>query len=68
MIQCFLYKRAFEHHTVKEIFQMAVTYKKLWHILIDRNLKKKDLEAMAGITRYQMYKLSGDKNVTTDIK
>ncbi|HHX14337.1 MAG TPA: helix-turn-helix transcriptional regulator [Clostridiales bacterium] len=46
---------------------MAVTYKKLWHILIDRNLKKKDLEAMAGITRYQMYKLSGDKDVTTDV-
>ena len=23
---------------------MAVTYKKLWHILIDRNLKKKDLD------------------------
>ena len=24
---------------------MAVTYKKLWHILIDRNMKKKDLES-----------------------
>ena len=46
---------------------MTVTYKKLWHILIDRNLKKKDLEAMLGITRYQMYKFSGDKDVTTDI-
>ena len=46
---------------------MAVTYKKLWHILIDRNLKKKDLENMAGITRYQVYKLSGDKDVTNDV-
>jgi len=46
---------------------MAVTYKKLWHILIDRNMKKKDLEAKAGLTRYQMFKLSGDKDVTTDV-
>ena len=23
---------------------MAVSYKKLWHILVDRNMKKKDLE------------------------
>lgn len=26
---------------------MAVSYKKLWKLLIDRDLKKKDLEAMA---------------------
>ena len=29
---------------------MAVSYKKLWHILVDRNMKKKDLEEAAGIT------------------
>lgn len=46
---------------------MAVTYKKLWHILIDRNLMKKDLEEMAGITHYQMCKLARDKDVTTDV-
>ena len=46
---------------------MAVTYKKLWHLLIDRNLMKKDLEEMAGITHYQMCKLARDKNVTTDV-
>lgn len=34
---------------------MAVSYKKLWHILVDRNMKKKDLEEAAGITHYQMY-------------
>ena len=42
---------------------MAVTYKKLWHILVDRNMKKKDLEATAGITHYQMYKLANDKDL-----
>ena len=46
---------------------MAVTYKKLWHILIDRGMKKKDLEAKAGISHYQMWKLANDKDVTTDI-
>ena len=46
---------------------MAVTYKKLWHLLIDRNLKKKDLEEMAGLTHYQMCKLAKDKDVTTDV-
>ena len=46
---------------------MAVTYRKLWHILIDRKLMKKDLEEMAGITHYQMCKLARDKDVTTDV-
>lgn len=47
--------------------KMAVSYKKLWHILIDRKMKKKDLEKAAGITHYQMYKLANDKDITTDV-
>ena len=43
---------------------MAVSYKKLWHILVDRNMKKKDLEKAAGITHYQMYKLANDKDMS----
>lgn len=46
---------------------MAVSYKKLRHILVDRNMKKKDLEAAAGITHYQMYKIANDKDITTDV-
>ena len=46
---------------------MAVSYKKLWHILVDRNMKKKDLEKAAGITHYQMYKLANDKDIATDV-
>ena len=46
---------------------MAVSYKKLWHILVDRHMKKKDLEEAAGITHYQMYKLANDKDITTDV-
>lgn len=45
---------------------MAVTYKKLWHILLDRDMKKKDLQKNAELTKYTMRKLSNDKAVTTD--
>ena len=46
---------------------MAVSYKKLWHILGDREMKKKDLEAAAGISHYMMSKMSRDENVTTEV-
>ena len=46
---------------------MAVSYKKLWHILIDRGMKKIDLEVAANITHYQMYKLANGKDITTDV-
>lgn len=46
---------------------MAVSYKKLWHILIDRDMKKKDLEEKAGLSHYTMSKMSRDENVTTEV-
>ena len=46
---------------------MAVTYKKLWHILLDRDMKKKDLCAAAGISHTSMAKLGKNENVTTDV-
>lgn len=45
---------------------MAVTYRKLWHMLIDRKMKKKELQAAAGLTHYAMLKLSRDEDVTTE--
>ena len=33
---------------------MAVTYKKLWHILLDRDMKKKDLQESADLTKYNV--------------
>lgn len=45
---------------------MAVSYKKLWHMLLDRNMKKKDLQESADLTAYAMNKLSRDENVTTE--
>ena len=46
---------------------MAVSYKKLWKLLIDRVLKKKDLETMARVSHYTMNKLTHGDNVTTDV-
>lgn len=45
---------------------MAVSYKKLWHLLLDRDMKKKDLQQAAGLTAYAINKLSRNEAVTTD--
>ena len=45
---------------------MAVSYKKLWHLLLDKDMKKKDLQETANLTGYVMHKLSKDENVTTE--
>ena len=49
------------------VARINVSYRKLWHLLLDRNMKKKDLERDAGLTHYQMAKLSSNKAVTTDV-
>lgn len=46
--------------------EMSISYKKLWHLLIDRNMKKKDLQHLANLTHYTMNKLSRDEDVTTE--
>ncbi len=45
---------------------MAVSYKKLWKILIDRDMKKKDLAKFANVSTYTVTKLSKGENVTTE--
>lgn len=50
-----------------EVVIMAVSYKKLWKLLIDRDLKKKNLEEMAQISHYTINKLTHGDNVTTDV-
>ena len=50
-----------------ELIGMAVSYKKLWKLLIDKDMKKKDLCAAAGISHASMAKLGKSENVTTDV-
>lgn len=46
---------------------MSISYKKLWKLLIDRDMKKKDLREAAGISTASMAKLGKNENVNTDI-
>jgi DNA-binding Xre family transcriptional regulator len=46
---------------------MAISYKKLWKLLIDRDLMKKDLSKLAGISSASITKLGKNENVHTDI-
>lgn len=50
-----------------EEFIMKFSYKKLWKLLIDRDIKHKDLIDKTGISRSTFYKLKKDENVTTDV-
>lgn len=46
---------------------MEISYKKLWKLLIDRDMKKKDLAKKANISTYTLSKLTKGENATTDI-
>ena len=46
---------------------MAVSYKRLWKLLIDKDMKKKDLEEKAKISHYTVNKMNRGDNITTDI-
>ena len=46
---------------------MAVSYKKLWKLLIDKDMKKEDLRKAAGITTTAMAKLGRNETVHMDI-
>lgn len=46
---------------------MSACYKKLWKLLIDKDLKKKDLAKIANISNYTVTKLTRGENVTTDV-
>ena len=46
---------------------MAASYKKLWKLLIDKDMKKEDLRKAAGITTTAMAKLGRNENVNTEV-
>ena len=46
---------------------MAISYKPLWKLLIDQNMKKKDLIALSGISQSSVSKMGRGENVNTDI-
>ena len=44
---------------------MDISYKKLWKLLIDRDVKK-DLEKAAGISNYVISKMTRNENITVE--
>ena len=46
---------------------MAVCYKKLWKLLIDKDMKKKDLCALAGISSASVTMMGKGGHVTTEV-
>lgn len=46
---------------------MSVSYKKLWKILIDRDMRKEDLRIAAGLTTTTIAKLGKNETVHLDI-
>lgn len=46
---------------------MAISYKKLWKLLIDKDMKKKDLQKAAGVSAASITKLAKNEHVSTEI-
>lgn len=46
---------------------MPISYKKLWKLLIDKDLKKKDLQRISGVSAASITKLAKNENVNTEI-
>ena len=46
---------------------MKISYKKLWHLLIELNMNKKDLKQVSGISTASIAKLGRGENIQTDV-
>lgn len=46
---------------------MKISYNKLWKLLIDKDMNKKDLKSAAGISSASIAKLGKCENITTDV-
>ena len=46
---------------------MAVSYRKLWHVLLDKKIKKIELKEISGISDYSFRKLRNDQDVSTEV-
>lgn len=46
---------------------MTISYKKLFKLMIDRDLRRKDLQQLTGISASSIAKLSRDEYVSMDV-
>ena len=50
-----------------EVFKIAINYNKLWKLLIDKNMKKKDLMNLCKISTSTLAKMGKDKQVSMEV-
>ena len=46
---------------------MAISYNKLWKLLIDKGMNKRDLQKASGVSAASIAKLGKGENITTDV-
>lgn len=51
----------------QEVKTVEISYKKLWKLLIDKDMKKKDLQLAAGISWASVTKLSKSEAVSMEV-
>lgn len=51
----------------KKELHSEFSYNRLWKLLIDRNIKKKDLQEMSDVSAASIAKMGRCENVTTDV-
>ena len=49
------------------MFKIAINYNKLWKLLIDKNMKKKDLMNLCKISTSTLAKMGKDKQVSMEV-
>ncbi len=62
-----IWKHDFMYRKNGEVDIMAISYRKLWIQLIDRNMNKTELREVSGITTNALAALGKDERVTTDV-
>ena len=63
LVDCFLLKM----YPIKGGILMALSYNKLWKLLIDKGMNKTDLKNITGLSQSTIAKLTNGENVNTDI-
>lgn len=46
---------------------MKLSYNKLWHTMLDKKVKKKDLEKNAGVTHYSIIRMGKDEPISLEV-
>ena len=46
---------------------MTICYNKLWKLLIDKKMKKKDLIELSGVSKSTLAKMTHDEHVSTEM-